>query len=172
MPSATAKLLRLHTAYAAGVYRFLCSLTQDAGAAQDLLQEVFIKLARDLTGVLAAESEQAWIFKLARNVAIDWLRRNRVRQDGVEALGEVSEAFVLPTDPDAAAIQTQLTSQLAALSEDQRAAVHLHLWQGLTFKEIAAIQDVALATAASRYRYGIMALRAALHPIYTELYET
>ncbi len=165
-------LTRLHTAYAAGVYRFLWTMTRDASAAQDLLQEIFVKLARDSNSLISADSESAWIFKMARNAALDWLRRCQVRERAADELAALSAAFVLPDDPDAAVIHTQLTAELAALPEEQRAAVHLHLWEGLTFREIALIQDVSLPTASSRYRYGILALRAALKPIYSELYES
>ena len=171
MPPTKETLTRIHAACAAGVYRFLWSLTRDEMAAQDLLQEVFVKLARDDSGLAAAESEQAWVFKLARNAALDWLRRRRVREKAAEQTSEPAEAFVLPDDPDAAAMQRELAAGLAALPDEQREAVHLHPWAGLTFREIAEIQNVSLPTAASRYRYGLTALRASLQPLYSELYE-
>ena len=55
------------------------------------------------------------------------------------------------------------------LPEDQRAVVHLKLWEGMTFESIAGVLDLPLNTAASRYRYGIDKLRHLLRPIYEEL---
>ncbi len=171
MPPTRESLLQLHTACAAGVFRFLWTLTQDAHAAEDLLQEVFVKLARDGSGLAAAESAQAWVFKIARHAALDWRRRNAVRERAAAHLREFADVFVPPDDPDAAAMQRELTAALAALPEEQRAAVHLHLREGLTFREIGEINDIPTSTAASRYRYGIAALRSSLQPLYAELHE-
>ena len=170
-PSTPADLQRLHAAYASGVYCFLLTLTHDAGVAEDLLQEVFVKLARDVSGLKQSDSEAAWIFKMARNGALDWRRRCQVRQNTANQFVDLSSAFVAPDDPDAAAIQRRLTQQLAALPEEQSAVVHLHLWEGMTFREISVIQEVALPTVTSRYRYGIQTLRTALQPLYNELYD-
>ncbi|HEX2749108.1 MAG TPA: sigma-70 family RNA polymerase sigma factor [Verrucomicrobiales bacterium] len=172
MPPTEATLLNLHAACAEGVYRYLWSLTADEGAAKDLLQEVFVRIARDASGIEAAESSRAWVFKMARNAGLDWLRRRRVRENAVERMAaEAGECFLLPDDPDAKAMQSRMAEALAALPEDQRTAIHLHLWDGLTFREIAEIQGAPLPTVASRYRYGIAALRGLLQPLYSELYE-
>ena len=63
----------------------------------------------------------------------------------------------------------ELAGALAGLPPDQRAVVHLKLWEGLTFGEIAAIQDISPNTAASRYRYALDKLRERLRPIYEEI---
>jgi RNA polymerase sigma-70 factor (ECF subfamily) len=173
MSSPEETLLRLHASCADGVFRYLWSLTGDEAGAKDLLQEVFIKIATDLSGIILAESERAWVFKVARNAGLDWLRRRRVRANAVERMAaEAGECFLLPEDPDAAAMKRRMAEALAALPEDQRTAVHLHLWDGLTFREIAEIQGTPLPTVTSRYRYGISALRGQLQPLYSELYES
>lgn len=144
----------------------------EEAAAEDVLQEVFVKLARDGAGVEAAVSEQAWVFRMARNAALDLMRRRKVRARGESIGGWLGmDLFVMPEDPDAAGMQGRMAEGLAELPEDQRSAVHLHLWEGLTFPEIAAIQQVSTATATSRYRYGIHFLRGFLQPLYSELYE-
>lgn len=172
MSSPEETLLRLHASCADGVFRYLWSLTGDEGSAKDLLQEVFIKIATDLSGIILAESERAWVFKVARNAGLDWLRRRRARENAVERMAtEAGECFLLPEDPDAATMQRRMAEALAALPEDQRTAIHLHLWEGLTFREIAEIQSTPLPTITSRYRYGITALRGQLQPLYSELYE-
>ena len=95
----------------------------------DLLQEVFIKIAGDASGIEGAESDRAWVFKMARNAGLDWMRRKRARENAVERMAaETGERFLLPDDPDAAAMQCRMAEAMASLPEDQRAAVHLHLW--------------------------------------------
>ncbi|HWB04453.1 MAG TPA: RNA polymerase sigma factor [Verrucomicrobiales bacterium] len=173
MSSPQEPLIRLHASCADGVFRYLWSLTGDEGAAKDLLQDVFIKIALNLSGIMLAESERAWVFKIARNSGLDWLRRRRAQENAVTRMAnEAGECFMLPDDPDAAAMQGRMAEALAALPEDQRTAIHLHLWEGLTFREIAEIQGTPLPTITSRYRYGIAALRGQLQPLYSELYES
>jgi RNA polymerase sigma-70 factor (ECF subfamily) len=55
------------------------------------------------------------------------------------------------------------------LPPDQRAVVHLKLWEGLAFEEIAAALEIPPNTAASRYRYGLDKLRERLRPLYEEI---
>ena len=62
-----------------------------------------------------------------------------------------------------------MAAALGELPPDQRAVVHLKLWEGLTFEAIAATLDLPLNTAASRYRYGLDKLRDHLRPLYEEI---
>ena len=71
------------------------------------------------------------------------------------------------TDLERAALR--LAEALGGLPADQRAVVHLRLWEGLTFNQIAESLEIPLDTAASRYRYGIDKLRARLRPLYDEI---
>jgi RNA polymerase sigma-70 factor (ECF subfamily) len=58
---------------------------------------------------------------------------------------------------------------LGELPPEQRAVVHLKLWEGLTFEQIAASLDLPPNTAASRYRYALDKLRDHLRPLYEEI---
>ncbi len=62
-----------------------------------------------------------------------------------------------------------LEDGLAELPEEQRSAVVLHLWDGMSFAEIGEICEVSSNTAASRYRYGIDKIRRRLRPLYEEI---
>jgi RNA polymerase sigma-70 factor (ECF subfamily) len=72
-------------------------------------------------------------------------------------------------DPDEAMFRAELSAALQELPEDQRAIVHLKLWGGMTFEEIADALAISPNTAASRYRYGIDKLRNRLRPLYEEI---
>ena len=63
------------------------------------------------------------------------------------------------------------SAALGELPAEQRAVVHLKLWEGLTFEQIAELLDLPLNTAASRYRYGLDKLRQRLRPLYDEINE-
>ncbi len=58
---------------------------------------------------------------------------------------------------------------MTVLPAEQRAVLHLKLWEELTFEQIAETLELSPNTAASRYRYGIDKLRDALRPVYEEI---
>lgn len=164
-----AELERLYDAHAAGVYHYLMSFTRGEADARDLLQELFIKLAVTTShGVL--RHEKAFVYRLAHNLAVDWLRCQRTQRVAEERLAESAEADHLgAVDPDMVALSAQLAQALNTLPEEQRSVLQLKLWEGMTFEEIAAVQGIPLNTAASRHRYGLEKLRTLLRPIYEEL---
>ncbi len=71
------------------------------------------------------------------------------------AATESISPFAPASNPDEQIFCAALSGALAELPADQRTAVHLKLWEGLTFEQIADALDLPLNTAASRYRYGL-----------------
>ena len=69
------ELERLYDAHASGLFHYLVTFTKTEADARDLLQEIFIKLARGVK--MGVQSEKAFLFRLAHNLAIDWMRRRR-----------------------------------------------------------------------------------------------
>jgi RNA polymerase sigma-70 factor (ECF subfamily) len=162
------ELERIYDAHASGLFHYLSAFTKNETDARDLLQELFIKLAAG--AAKDAQSEKAFLYRLAHNLAIDWLRRRAVRWDSEERLLQELAAEIQPTtDPDAALLARNFAEALQTLPDDQRTVVQLRLWEGLTFEEIAEAQGIPLNTAASRYRYGLEKLRTQLRPLYKEL---
>ncbi len=163
-------LERLYDEHAQALFAFLLNFTRDENDTRDLLQEIFVKLARqpDLLG--GARDPRAFLIRLAHNAAVDLMRRRRSRDRNYERLvGEESCLFALSNEPDEAAFRAELSAALGQLPPDQRTVVHLKLWEGLTFAEIATALEIPPNTAASRYRYGLDKLRELLRPLYEEL---
>lgn len=165
MPAAPT-LPELYDAHAAGLFHYLASFTGEEADAKDLLQELFIKLARQAIPEGIANM-RAWLLRLAHRHAIDWLRRHQVRRRAEEQAP--MEMFAAHADPDQEALAGKLSQALAKLPVEQRSVAQLKLWDGLTFEEIAEVQGIPLNTAASRYRYALEKLRQELRPIYDEL---
>ena len=164
------ELERLYDAHASGLFHYLAGFTKTDGDARDLLQEIFIKLARTDLNEAAWQNERAFIYRLAHNLAIDWLRRSATRHRVMEQLGaEQGGHWHEDLDSDAPFFATHLLAAFAELPAEQRSVAQLKLWEGLTFEEIAAAQGIPLNTAASRYRYALDKLRNMLRPIYGEL---
>jgi len=163
-------LRRLYDEHAQALYAFLLNLTRDEADTHDLLQDIFVKLARDPDLLNHARDERAFLIRLAHNAAIDLMRRRGTRDKTREQFTvEGGSPFAPSCDPDEQAFRTALAEALAGLPAAQRAVVHLKLWEGLTFEEIAGLLDIPSNTAASRYRYGLDKLRERLRPIYEEI---
>jgi RNA polymerase sigma-70 factor (ECF subfamily) len=138
------------------VYTVILRTLRDRQLAEDVLQEVFIKLYRQPpTGVRAA---RAYLFRMARNSALDVLRR--------QLLVEGDEAFdLVPEDapPDGGAgLRMDLEAALRCLSVNDRQIVTLHTLGGLRFREIAELMHMPLGTVLWRYRRAIERLRELL----------
>ena len=163
-------LERLYDDHAQSLFAFLLNLTRNVADTRDLLQELFLKLANRPELLNAVRDERAFLLRLAHNLAIDLVRRRVTREKNYATLAsESAEVFAPAADPDEQELRQRLSVSLAELPPDQRAVVHLKLWEGLTFEAIAQTLEIPPNTAASRYRYGIDKLRQRLRPLYEEI---
>lgn len=165
-----ADIERLYDTHAAALYAFALSLTRDETETRDLLQEVFVKVARRPALLHGVRDERGFLLRLVHNAAIDVFRRRQHRLAATERLaGETPQVFLPAESPDEAAFRDALAAALGDLPPEQREVLHLKLWEGLTFEGIAETLGIPLNTAASRYRYGLDKLRKRLRPLYEEL---
>ena len=163
-------LERLYDEHGQPLYAFLLNLTRDEADTRDLLQDIFVKLARDPNLLGGVRDERAFLIRLAHNAAIDLIRRHGTRAKTRDQFAaENISPFAPASDPDEQTFRATLAEALAELPPEQRAVVHLKLWERLTFEQIADALDIPLNTAASRYRYGLDKLRERLRPIYEEI---
>ena len=163
-----ADLERLYDDHAQALFAFLMNFTRNEDDTRDVLQVT--KLARRPELLRAARDERAFLIRLAHNAAIDLMRRRGARDRQHEQFAaEPLSPFAPTNDPDEQAYRAQLAGALAELPPDQRAVVHLKLWEGLTFEQIADALGMPPNTAASRYRYGLDKLRVRLRPLYEEI---
>lgn len=135
---------------------------------QDVLQEIFAKLAKGRGRWTSPETERAYLLQMVRRAAIDLSRREKVRREHAERHRR-DPIFERSEDPDREAFRERLEVALMALPEEQRIVTVLKLWEERTFEEIATICEISPHTAASRYRYAIDKLRHHLRPLYEEL---
>ena len=163
-------LRRLYDRHSQSLYAFLLNLTRDENDTRDLLQDIFIKLARNPELLTGVRDERSFLIRLAHNAAIDMMRRRGTRDKTREQfVAEIISPFAPANDPDEQTFRSALADALAELPAEQRAVVHLKLWEGLTFEEIANTLEIPPNTAASRYRYGLDKLRECLRPLYEEM---
>jgi RNA polymerase sigma-70 factor (ECF subfamily) len=162
------ELEQLYDTQACGLFHYFVSLTRSESDARDLLQEMFIKLAASRMDQVT--NEKAWLWRMAHNLALDWWRRHRTRQDYEQrAEREQLKRFQEVADPDAGDLARWMNAAVSALPEEQRTVLQLKLFEDLTFEQVAEVQGIPLNTAASRYRYALDKIRTVLRPIYEEL---
>jgi RNA polymerase sigma-70 factor (ECF subfamily) len=164
------ELERLYDEHAQALFAFLLNLTRNEADTRDLLQELFVKMAQRPEMLCGVRRERAFLIRLAHNAANDLMRRNRTRDNTREQLAaELMSPFARADNPDEQTFLAALAEALGELPPDQRAVVHLKLWDEMTFEAIAETLGISPNTAASRYRYGIDKLRDRLRPLYEEI---
>jgi RNA polymerase sigma factor (sigma-70 family) len=139
-------------------------MTGDRDEAEDIVHDVFVAFARSVPGLRLRTSLRAYLSVSVCNRVRD-LARARIRQR--PAAGSVGPASKGGTAPDVLATDAELIERLRAalgrLPAEQREVVLLRSRAGLSFKEIARHQGIAVNTAQGRYRYGIDKLRSLLN---------
>ena len=130
-------------AYQPEVWRFLRHLVRDPSQAEDLTQETFIRVYRNIAGFRFRSKFSTWVLQVARNVAIDALRA----RDRRRALLEVLPAPAAQPD---GSVGVEINHALAALPLPQRESFLLVEVLGLTYREAALAVGVAEGTVKSR----------------------
>jgi len=149
--------------YSSDLLGYLVSISCSRPDAEDSLQEVFLTIVKKRQSVAKARLLKPYLFRMARNVAINRARRSiRMR----EKAKEISDWLVLVAGEEQENSESeQLASALAELAEKQRVIIMLKFYQKKTFREIAEILSISENTAGSRYRYGMEKLKASLREI-------
>ena len=154
------------------VFGYLVGMVRDRSVADDLFQETFFRAIRAMRSEKGSYEAQgkwvAWIMRIARNAALDHLRRQKRRRSRVafeddEAL--TMDKIALDGEPDAAEILQEnernefLYACIDRLPDEQREVVLLRHETDLTFREIAELTDCSINTALGRMRYALLNLR-------------
>ena len=135
--------------------QYLRALTGSVELAEDLAQDVFVRVVRSADRYEPRERERAWLFRIARNAALDHRRREAVRPAGA---GHALE----PATGATQAIRASVREALAQLPEVEREAFLMAELGGLSYAEIAAALDVSVAAVRSCLYRARLTLRAAL----------
>lgn len=160
------ELRKLYDDHAQTLFSFVLHLSRSEADTRDILQEIFCRLARDPSAIGTVANPRAYLFQCAYRLFLDSRRRGATRE---EHAAQSEPVFQDPADPDESSFHHALEDAMSRLPSEQQAVVHLKLWQGCTFEEIASALGLSANTAASRYRYGLEKLRTLLRPIYEEI---
>lgn len=153
------------------ILSFVYRMTGDADTAADLAQEVFVRVFRKIGEFRlrpGRASFSTWLFQIARNAALDQQRqRRRHPSESLEVLEEAAGALASTArSPEALALSgemgREIAAAVAALPEDQRAALILAEYQELPVAEIAAVMDCSEKSVESRLYRARQTLRQGL----------
>jgi RNA polymerase sigma-70 factor (ECF subfamily) len=158
----TAAILR----YQNRLFRYLVRVVQDAATADDLFQQTWLLVMEKIGRYDASRSFEPWLFAIAHNLAIDFLRRRRGEslEWHDDSGGPAEERFASP-GPDALErlLDFERASQLAACLDElpaiHREVVTLRFEEGMKLEEIADVAGVPLSTVKSRLQRALEGLR-------------
>ena len=154
-----AQIEAVFTAELQSLYRYACYRLGRREEAQDVIQELYLKLHRQ--HLREVGSARCYLYRALSNSCTQLLRnRRRIEYVDVTSLRDLHAEDMTPSDFDEE--QALIARLLATLPDEQSEVIRLHLHGGCTFTEIAEILDIPLPTAKSRYRYGIEHLRKEL----------
>lgn len=138
--------------------RFARSLTRDAVAADDLVQDAVVRALERHDRFDPSRDYRAWLFTLTHNLFVDGWRRRRVHDGAVAALTPGRAAGAEPNQEHAVMLRQTLQA-FDALPAEQRAVMHLVVVEGASYAEAADILGVAIGTIMSRLSRARQALR-------------
>jgi RNA polymerase sigma-70 factor (ECF subfamily) len=158
--AALAVLIKRHFA---SIYSYIYRFVHHASAAEDVTQEVFIKVWRQIDRFKPGMGLRPWLFRIARNTAIDYLRKKKAIPFSYFADQGGEAVFA---DADADSLEQAMEKEDQALLDEAvqdlplkyREVVLLRAEQGLTFEEISTALSKPLNTVKSLYRRGLAQL--------------
>lgn len=158
-PNENETVVCLYDRHGPSMYRYALIVLADQAAAEDAVHEVFTSALR--SGVIARlEADERYLRRAIRNECFSMLRqRAKHRGIQVEPGGLLERLASADSKPDE---RLALEGGIRLLTPEQREIVHLHVFEGLTFREIAEASGTSPDTVAARYRYALAKLRVVL----------
>jgi len=141
-----------------GLLRMSLRFLKDMDAAEDVVQESFIKAYEKLNSFEGRSGFKSWLYQIAVNTARNKLRESRRETTDLEGIqisvGAVAESSLVHT-----AVKDLIQTEVDKLPLKQRTALVLRVYEDLSFKEIAEIMDCPYDTAKANYRHALMKLK-------------
>jgi RNA polymerase sigma-70 factor, ECF subfamily len=140
------------------LFRYVVSLVKDQQLAEDILQEVFIRIYRKLRWLREPQAFRAWTYQIASREAFRYLKRERRWSD---QLRDDQTLMAIPVEEHefSRELIESVPQLVASLSPASRAVVVLFYLHEMSLAETAAVLDIPVGTVKSRLAYGLECLR-------------
>ncbi len=158
---------QLYDRHSRAIYSLVLRILQQAGTAEEVVQDIFLQLWRNAAQYDVSRGPFVpWLFTLARNRALDTLRlkseRQRRREDQTEELPPIATVPQYEQQFDEKRRAEKVRTLMASLSPQQKKAIELAYFEGLSHSEIAAALKEPLGTVKSWIRNGLLRLKEEL----------
>ena len=137
------------------VYGFSLSILKNTHEAEDVLQEVYIKIYESASVYQSKGNPLAWILTITKNLSLMKLRKNKNHKD----VDELKEILADNTNTDVAENKMLLSSVFGNISDEERNILMLHTVSGFKHREIAKMLEIPLSTVLSKYSRAIKKIR-------------
>ncbi len=142
------------------LFNFLARMTMDRDLAEDLTQNVFLRLIRYRTSYKEGMRFQSWIYQMARNVFSDHYQANKNRKSNFMDIEKIGEQIPDSQEGRHAEEQEHLLHQsMAMLNDDQRELLVLTRYQHMKYEEVADLMDTTVANIKVKVHRAIGKLR-------------
>ncbi|HEY0191835.1 MAG TPA: sigma-70 family RNA polymerase sigma factor [Kofleriaceae bacterium] len=147
-----------------GMWRLVRRYVKSDADAADITQLAFVRAFRGLTGFRGTATVRSWLYRIAINCALSWLRDHRREQPA-----EISEDALVDDNPAPAQLsagddRAQLRKAIAQLPPKQKLVLELRVFDDLSFREVAELADCTENTAKVNFHYAVKRLREILVP--------
>jgi RNA polymerase sigma-70 factor (ECF subfamily) len=152
------------------IYAFAYRVIGREEDARDVCQDTFLRAFRSLPGFRGQAKFSSWLYQIAMNLCRDWMRRQRRAPtvqlaEGADPAELAAEGGPVESIEDLVArreLSAVVEEAMALLPEEQRTAIVLKEYHGMTFQEIATLQGCPLSTVKTRLYQGLTVLRRLL----------
>ena len=152
------------------IYAFAYRVIRREEDARDVCQDTFLRAFRSLSGFRGQARFSSWLYQIAMNLCRDWMRRQRraptvQMAEGADPAELAAEGGPVESIEDLVArreLSAVVEEAMALLPEEQRTAIVLKEYHGMTFQEIATLQGCPLSTVKTRLYQGLTVLRRLL----------
>jgi len=147
----------LYERFKTRVYRIALTVTRDPLAAEDILQDCFLRVYKYAHRIDSSLPLEPWLYRVTINLAYSWEKRKKFWQtplDGVLDRLASPKRLSPERQAEASYMQSQVMEAISSLSFNQRAVIVLYYLNSFSLKEIALVLDCPVGTVKSRLHYG------------------
>lgn len=148
----------LYNGLSKAVYAFAFSILKNEAAAQDVMQDTFVRVYRHAKSFTPNGSGVAWIMRIARNLCAT--AASKPKHEPMEEIDRSGKN--VPAAEESAVGKTQIAAALELLGESERRIITLHAVSGLTLKEISQVLDEPLGTVKWRHAQALRKMKKLL----------
>ena len=152
----------LYDNYSDALYGIICRMVNNNTAAEDLLQDAFVKIWKNIDSYDPAKGTLfTWMINIARHICIDYLRSKQYKQQMkvVENGFDKAEISTSPLEPNYHITNTELHKVTQKLEIKHRQVIEMVYFRGYTHEEVAQILNIPVGTVKTRSRAGLKQLR-------------